>query len=175
MNLKQIVFTFLSAALLVGCNRQEPQKSTPPPPAVEQKETGVPQPRLQTLRLFIGGQEMITEIAWRPHEVQTGMMFRTNMAENEGMLFVFSGPHRTSFWMKNTQVPLSAAYINPQGVIEEIHKLEPHNTNSVVASSDNIQFVLETPQGWFERHNIPTGSVVRTERGSLQETFFQRR
>lgn len=103
------------------------------------------------------------------------MMFRTNMAENEGMLFIFGVPHRASFWMQNTIIPLSAAYINPQGVIEEIHKLEPRNTNAVTASSTNIQFVLETPQGWFERHNIETGAVIKTAAGSLQDSFFRQR
>src|SRR4051794_35590548 len=102
------------------------------------------------------------------------MMFRTNMAENAGMLFIFPGPHRASFWMKNTPLPLSAAYLDPDGVILEIHKLEPQNTNSVTAASERIQFVLETNEGWFQRHNIGVGAVVRTERGSLRETFFRR-
>jgi len=73
--------------------------------------------------------------------------------------------------MMNTYVPLSAAYINPDGIILEIHKLEPRNTNSVVAASDQIRYVLETTQGWFDRHNVRTGMVVRTEHGSLQSTF----
>jgi uncharacterized membrane protein (UPF0127 family) len=94
------------------------------------------------------------------------------MAENAGMLFVFPGPHRASFWMKNTRLPLSAAYIDPEGVILEIHNLEPQNTNSVTAGSDRVQFVLETNQGWFDRHNIKPGVVIRTEQGSLRETFF---
>jgi uncharacterized membrane protein (UPF0127 family) len=76
--------------------------------------------------------------------------------------------------MKNTLVPLSAAYINPEGVILEVHDLEPHNTNSVVAASDRVQFVLETSRAWFQRHGVREGMVVRTERGSLQETFFPR-
>ncbi|MBA4148887.1 MAG: DUF192 domain-containing protein [Verrucomicrobia bacterium] len=176
MKLKHAVFIFLSSLLLAGCNQPE----TPAPQqenvaATEREYPGAPQPKLQTIKLFIGDQEMITELAYRPHEVQTGMMFRTNMADDEGMLFIFGGPQRASFWMKNTLIPLSAAYISPEGVIEEIHKLEPHNTNAVIAASTNILYVLETPQGWFARHNIETGSVIKTERGSLQDTFFQKR
>jgi uncharacterized membrane protein (UPF0127 family) len=127
------------------------------------------------LKLWLGADEMITEIAADDTSRMTGMMYRTNMAENEGMLFVFPMPHRTSFWMMNTKIPLSAAYIDPEGTILEIHKLEPGNTNSVQASTDRIQFVLETPQGWFERHNVRTGAVIRTERGSLPEVFLNRR
>ena len=76
-------------------------------------------------------------------------------------------PHRASFWMKNCPLPLTAAYIDPEGVILELHDFQPHNTNSVVASSDRVQFVLEANQGWFGRHNVTTGMVVRTERGPL--------
>jgi hypothetical protein len=104
---------------------------------------------------------------------QTGMMFRTNLAENAGMLFVLPVPERASFWMMNCPLPLSAAYIDPEGVILEIHDLEPHNTNAVVAASDRIHFVLETSQGWFGRHNVTTGMVVRTEHGSLANIFLR--
>ena len=76
--------------------------------------------------------------------------------------------------MRNCTVPLTAAYINPDGVIEEFAKLDAGDTNGVSSKSWNIQYVLEVPQGWPERHNIRTGAVVRTERGSLQETFFRR-
>jgi uncharacterized membrane protein (UPF0127 family) len=60
-------------------------------------------------------------------------------------------------------------------VIEEFAKLDAGDTNGVSSKSWNIQYVLELPQGWPERHNVRTGAVVRTERGSLQETFFRRR
>jgi len=101
------------------------------------------------------------------------MMFRTNLDENAGMLFVFPRPWQAAFWMKNTLVPLSAAYIDPQGAILEIHDLEAQNTNSVVAQSADVQYVLEVNQGWFKRHQIQTGVFLRTERGTLRETFFR--
>src|ERR1035437_5838047 len=132
-------------------------------------------PKLQTMKLWLGAEEMIAELALTGLQMQTGMMFRTNLAENAGMLFVFPMPHRASFWMKNCPLPLSAAYIDPEGVILEIHDLKPHNTNSVVASSEQVQFVLEANQGWFGRHNITTGMLVRTEHGSLMETFSGKR
>ena len=118
---------------------------------------------------------MVAELALTGLEQQTGMMFRTNLAENAGMLFVRPVPERASFWMMNCPLPLSAAYIDPDGVILEIHDLQPHNTNSVAASSERVQFVLETSQGWFGRHNVSTGMLVRTERGSLADTFLRDR
>jgi uncharacterized membrane protein (UPF0127 family) len=132
------------------------------------------QPKLQTMKIYVGNQEMIAELALTPEQQQTGMMFRTNMAENAGMLFPLPYTRQASFWMKNCPLPLSAAYIDPDGIIQEIHDLQPFNTNSVLSASANIRFVLETPQGWFERHHITSGIAIATERGGLMQTFFRR-
>lgn len=132
------------------------------------------QPRLQTLKVWVGAEELVAELALTDTQRMTGMMYRTNMADSEAMLFVFPVAHRTSFWMKNTPLPLSAAYVAPDGTILEIHDLKPYDTNSVPAGSGRVQYVLETTQGWFQRKNIGPGAVLRTERGSLQETFFRR-
>lgn len=134
------------------------------------------QPKLPTLKLWLGREEMIAEIASAPVEIATGMMYRTNMPENAAMLFVFSdaniGPK--NFYMRNCVVPLSAAYITPDGTIAEIIDLQPGDERGVQSQSSNLQFVLEVPQGWFARHNIRPGMTVRTERGSLRETFIRR-
>ena len=76
--------------------------------------------------------------------------------------------------MRNCGVALSAAYIEPDGTIAEIIDLQPGDEVGVQSKSSNIQFVLEVPQGWFTRHNVKTGAVIRTERGSLMETFIRR-
>jgi len=161
--------------VLAGCGKPD---APPAPLIVHEAASALPakaQPKLRTVKLWIGPEEITAEMALRGIEIQTGMMFRTNIPENEGMIFVLPGPQRAAFWMKNCPESLSAAYINTQGVIEEIHLLEKQNTNSVVSTSDGIRFVLEMKEGWFQRHNIETGVVVRTEFGSLAETFLQRR
>jgi uncharacterized protein len=155
---------------LVGCSKNEP----PPPATSTANIPGLPaqaQPKLRTIRLWLGPAEVAAEMALTPEQEQTGMMFRTNLDENAGMIFVFPRPWQASFWMKNCTVPLSAAYIDPEGAILEIHDLEPQNTNSVLAQSPDVQFVLEVNQGWFKRHQVETGVYVRTEKGTLQETF----
>ena len=149
-------------------------------PAVDPPLAGPPlptqaQPKLPTIKLWMGSQELITEMALSGREQQTGMMFRTNMAENEGMLFVFAQPERASFWMMNTLLPLSAAYISPSGEILEIHDLQPKDTNSAGATSDNILYVLETPQGWFTRNHVATGAIVTSEKGPLSKLFVRSR
>jgi uncharacterized protein len=104
----------------------------------------------------------------------TGMMWRTNMAEMDGMLFVFAQPHRARFWMRNTILPLSCAYIDPEGTILELHDMKPRDESGIPANSDNVQYVLEMNKGWFERHNVTSGMLINTERGSLSKTFFRR-
>lgn len=126
------------------------------------------------MKIYVGPQEMIAELALTLQQERTGMMFRTNMDENAGMLFPLPYTQRASFWMKNCPLPLSAAYIDEEGIIQELHELHSFDTNAVLAASDNIRFVLETPQGWFQRHGIHTGMAVATERGPLMQTFFGR-
>jgi len=135
----------------------------------------VPNPRQPTLRLFVGANELKTELAMTELQIRTGMMFRTNVVEDEAMLFVFPTPHQVGFWMKNVVLPLSCAYIDPDGVILELHDMEPQEVRPIQSASDRVQYVLETKRGWFERHGIKPGVLIRTERGTLQETFFQRR
>ncbi len=156
-------------ALGAGCHRPDSPTAAAPADPMEPTQA---QPKLQTIRLFVGSQEMTAELALTPMQQHTGMMFRTNMEENAGMLFPLPATQRASFYMKNCPYALSAAYIDPDGIIQEIHKLEPFNTNPVEAASANIRFVLETPQGWFQEHHIGTGVAVATERGPLMQTFF---
>jgi uncharacterized membrane protein (UPF0127 family) len=164
-----------------GCEQPQPAPSTvaatnlQPARTNQQYHLDRAQPKLRTLKLWLGAEEISAELALTVTEISTGMMFRESMAENEGMLFVFNTPHRTSFYMKNTKVPLSAAYIDSTGTIAEIVDLQPLDESSVEARSDQIQYVLEVNQGWFKRHNIGVGTVIRTERGSLPETFFRKR
>jgi uncharacterized protein len=176
----RIALTLIVGGLIgsvAGC-----KKSDPAPPGLA---TNVPaehhlymdhaQPKLQTIQLWLGAQALDTEIAATDTQIYTGMMYRTNMAENEAMLFVFKDASPRSFYMRNTLVPLSCAYIDPQGTILEIHDLTPLELTPVESISENIQFVLETPQGWFARHNIGPGTLIRSERGALYDTFFKRK
>jgi uncharacterized membrane protein (UPF0127 family) len=166
----------LAVAVCGGCTGGCRQAAAPAVgPAAGPSVPTAAQPKLQTMKLWLGAEEMAAELALTGEQTQTGMMFRTNLAENAGMLFVFPSPYRASFWMKNCPLPLSAAYIDPDGVILEIRDLQPQNTNSVVVASERVQYVLETNQGWFGRHKVTTGMMVRTERGTLVDTFFGKR
>jgi len=166
--------------LIAGCEKPVPdrgvEKTSAPQPAPRRNPyLDHAQPKLDTLDLWLGAEVLVTELATNLTQISTGMMFRTNMAENEGMLFVFPFPRETGFYMRNTIVPLSAAYIGPDGRILEIVDLHPKDETPKVSETDQVQFVLEVPQGWFERKGIGPGAAIRTERGTLLETFFGRR
>jgi hypothetical protein len=161
----------LAATLLAGCKKTETAAAPPP----ENWQPTQAQPKLPTMKLYLGAETLDAELAMTEREEQTGMMFRTNIQDTDSMIFVLPYQMRASFWMKNCPESISAAYISPDGVIQEIHHLEKNDTNAVLAATDNIQFVLETSDGWFARHNVNTGMVIRTEKGSLAETFLQNR
>ena len=162
----------LAVVLADGCRRAEPSTASV---EVENNYPTQAQPKLRTMKIYLGAETLDAELASTPREVQTGMMFRTNITDESAMLFIFAQPYQVSFWMKNCPDSLSAAYIRPDGVIAEIHHLEKYDTNSVVAAQPNIQYVLEVNDGWFRRHNVNTGMLVSTELGSLQQTFFRNR
>jgi uncharacterized protein len=160
---------FICATLsLIACNGS----NAPAASAAGQQPSGQPQPKLPTIKLWLGAHEIIAEQATSRDQIEKGMMFRREMAENEGMLFVFVAPHRASFWMRNTLIPLSSAYIDPEGVILEIHEMKALDEEPVTAKSDRVQYVLEMNKGWFERNNVKAGARVRTERGTLSQTYF---
>jgi len=169
--IRLICATAVAGLFAIGCGNNS---ATPPPVAAPLTSTAPvrwepteAQPRLATTKLYIGPTEIVAEKAIMPKEIMTGMMFRTNIAEEEGMIFNLRQPERASFWMKNCPKPLSCAYIDPQGLILEIRQMEANDTNSIVANSDNVLFVLETARGWFERHGVHTGMVVQAESGPL--------
>ena len=163
----------LVALLSVSCG-----KSSPPAPAADISNDDTlthAQPKLRTMKIYLGAEILDAELALSNQEIHTGMMFRTNILETDAMLFNLQYPQRADFWMKNCPESISAAYITGDGVIQEIHHLEKNDTNGVVAARADIQFVLETQDGWFGHHHIATGTVIRTEKGSLAETFLPRR
>ena len=125
--------------------------------------------------MFIGTVELEVEQALTDRQIQTGMMFRKTMTDKEGMLFVHPDVRERGYWMNNVTVPLSIAYINPEGKIVEIHDMQPFDTNSVFSVSQNIQYALEVPQGWFQRKGVVPGAKVMTEKGTLHQTYFRKR
>ncbi|MCS7063396.1 MAG: DUF192 domain-containing protein [Methylacidiphilales bacterium] len=125
---------------------------------------GQPQAKLQTIKLRVGQAPLITaEVARRPGEMAMGLMFRKSLGDNEGMLFVFGQERRASFWMANTYIPLTVAYLDREGVILELHDLKPLDMTPVVSKSDRVAFALEMNRGWFALNGVKVGDRIVPE------------
>ena len=103
------------------------------------------------------------EIARTEDERAQGLMHRKKLPDGEGMIFVFDRDQQLSFWMKNTVIPLSIAFISSGGRITEIKDMQPLDLNSV-RSSRSVRYALETPQGWFTRAGITAGDTLTLPR-----------
>ena len=107
-----------------------------------------------------GSVPVLAEIAVSDTERGTGLMYRKSLADGEGMLFVFDRDQKLSFYMRNTLIPLSIAFILSDGRITEIRDMQPLDETSIV-SVRSVRYALEVPQGWFAREGIEPGDTVR--------------
>lgn len=112
-----------------------------------------------TVALRIGENVLHVEVARTEQEQARGLMFRNEIPEDRGMLFVYDLDRRLSFWMKDTKVPLSIAFIASDGTIREIQEMKPLSLREVV-SRQSVRYALEVNQGYFERHGIKIGDTV---------------
>ena len=111
---------------------------------------------LQRVRLSAGMYQIDAQLALTPEQRQTGLMYRREMPQPEGMLFVFEQASVQCFWMKNTLLPLTAAFVADDGRIVNLVDMKPQTTDSR-CSEEPVRYVLEMNQGWFARKNIKKG------------------
>ena len=116
--------------------------------------------KLPSIRLNAGIHNIEAEVAQTPDERSTGLMFRPVMAANAGMLFAFEQSGQQCFWMKNTLLPLSVAFVADDGSIVNIDEMKPQTLDSH-CSTRPVRFVLEMNQGWFAKRGIKAGSRLR--------------
>ncbi len=114
--------------------------------------------------ITINGRPLSVEIADTPLKRSIGLMYRKELPADAGMLFVFPESANRSFWMKDTHIPLSIAYINEDGVITNIENMDPFSLDSI-SSKDACKYALETNRGWFNSHDIKPGCKVVIKNG----------
>ena len=119
-----------------------------------------PQPRLQTIDLTAGMHVIKTELALTTQQQTIGMMWRTEMGNHEGMLFVYDQPDKRCFWMRNTLVPLSIAFLADDGSIVNIADMKPRSEQSH-CSAQPVRYALEMRQGWFDKRGLKPGFKLR--------------
>jgi uncharacterized membrane protein (UPF0127 family) len=121
----------------------------------QQAQTQLPRVILQA-----GMFQIEAQVASTPAQREIGLMFRQDMATHEGMLFVFEQPQKQCFWMKNTLLPLTAAFVEEDGTIVNLADMKPQSTQSH-CSDQPVRFVLEMNQGWFAKRNIKKGFKLK--------------
>lgn len=119
----------------------------------------MPQTELPREKLSVGIHQIDTQLAVTSEQREIGLMFRKEMPPHEGMLFVFEQPSRMCFWMKNTVLPLTAAFIADDGSIVNLVNMKPQTTDSH-CSAKPVRYVLEMNQGWFAKRGIKPGTKI---------------
>ena len=116
--------------------------------------------KLDTVQLSAGMHLIRAELARTPDQRSIGLMFRQTMAANDGMLFAFEVPSQQCFWMKNTLLPLSIAFLADDGSIVNIEDMKPQTLDGH-CSVKPVRFVLEMNQGWFAKRGLKPGSKLQ--------------
>ncbi|MBN2326093.1 MAG: DUF192 domain-containing protein [Candidatus Omnitrophica bacterium] len=156
MNHSYFTIVCMIIALAAGCSDDERNSENSRPP-------GALGP-LQTVEFELGGVTVEIEVAITQAEQMQGLMYRESMPENHGMLFVNEQPRYLSFWMKNTRIPLSIAFIRDDLVISNIENMKPQTGSFEPVeryhSRYKCLYALEINEGWFEQHGIKAGEKI---------------
>ena len=124
-----------------------------------QATEGQAQMQLPRVTLHAGMHRIDAQVAQTPEQRQTGLMFRKEMPRHEGMLFVFEQASQQCFWMRNTRLPLTAAFVADDGTLVNLADMKPM-TDDAHCSKQPVRFVLEMNQGWFASKNLKAGDKL---------------
>ena len=119
-----------------------------------------PQTQLPRVLIQAGMFQIDAQLAATHDQRAMGLMYRQDMPQHEGMLFVFDEPQIQCFWMKNTLLPLTAAFVADDGTIVNLVDMKPQTTESH-CSQKPVRYVLEMKQGWFAQKNIKKSFVLK--------------
>ena len=119
--------------------------------AQDQAQTGLPRTNLTA-----GFHQIEVQVASTPAQQATGLMYRAEMPQHEGMLFIFPEAKQQCFWMKNTLIPLTAAFVADDGTVVNLEDMQPKTAQSH-CSTKPVRFVLEVNQGWFMKKGLKAG------------------
>ncbi len=115
------------------------------------------------MTLDVNGHRLTVEVARTTEQKRSGLMYRKTLPDDHGMLFVYDGDRKLSFWMKNTLVPLSLAFIAKDGTIKEIHHMTPES-EKIVESNHSVRYALEVNQGYFKEKGVGVGDTITIPR-----------
>ena len=131
------LYIILIFCFLVSCQKRKPEKIT----------------------LSINGRPLYVEVTRTESQRRKGLMNRDSLVWNEGMLFVFEEERLLSFWMKNTKIPLSIAFIDKDGKVTDIFDMEPYSLKSIT-STGMCRFAIEVNRGFFKEFGLSAGDII---------------
>ena len=109
--------------------------------------------------IIVGGQQFLVEVVRTREDQAQGLMRRKELGEKAGMIFVYSRDRRLGFWMKDTEIPLSLAFLNAHGDILQIEDMQPFDIRTVL-SSRSVRYALELRQGMFDELGVEEGDKI---------------
>lgn len=136
MNKQFFIITAVIFLFLAGCSEKEKMVS-----------------------ITVGNDIYHIEIARTREEQSRGLMYRESLGSDEGMIFIYKEDRKLSFWMKNTSIPLSIAFVAKDGTIKEIHQMKPESLTPV-NSTHSVRYALELPSGSFKRSNVKVDDKI---------------
>lgn len=119
-----------------------------------------PQMNLPRVKLSAGMHQIDAQVARTHEQRMIGLMHRKDMPQHEGMLFVFEQPAQQCFWMKDTLLPLSVAFLAEDGTVINIAEMAPQTLQSH-CSAGPVRYVLEMNSGWFAKKGVKPGMKIR--------------
>ncbi len=137
-----------------------PSRTAAEPSAVDT----TPRPAPGHAWVIFGADTVRAEVARTPDEREQGLMYRQELPEGTGMLFVFDEEAVRSFWMQNTYVPLDIAFLDVSLRVVDIQQMAPQTTDPHESAAPAM-FALEVPQGWFAAHGVKVGNQAKVEFG----------
>lgn len=133
---------------------------------------------LETVKFPLGGVEVEIEIAFYANEQEQGLMFRDSMPENHGMIFVYREPEYLNFWMKNTRIPLSIAFVREDLIIGNIEEMKAGpkqgDPSERYHSRYQSRYALEMNTGWFEKHGVKEGDRIALPLEAIERAIAQK-
>ena len=122
-----------------------------------------PLPADHSFALTLDGQTIRVELAVTQEEQARGLMYREELDDDAGMLFISEAPRQQHFYMRNTPLPLDIGYFTPDGILQEVYALHPYDETTVSSRNTRIQFSLEMNQGWFSANGVRRGARLDLE------------
>ena len=141
----------LGSVVLTGCDRD---RQSPPVAVVASKTID------ERFAIKVGDRTVAMQVAASHDEMERGLMFRSSLGADEGMIFVYDQPQQMNFWMRNTEIPLNIGFFDAGGELKETYEMYPHDEKTVSSHSRALQYALEMNPGWFSRNGLKPGAKL---------------